>query len=327
MKHTCFLLLVAAMLVFSPDASAVCTGHSNATDPVYSNADPAATVDLPNGYDWQFRTTPAGVEISVTFLDDFPGMDAPYLFLFDSEGNLVGDRDIAMQSWDPRTHTAKHLITGFSEGSQISFLVKIAYALHVVFTERFTYTVGDNCKSDDDPDDPVMTTGVCKGSSNRVDDFYTSNDAAAAKQLPKGYDWKIETKESSVEVTFTFKDNFPGMAAPDIFLFNSDGILMGSPIPMHEFANKTAKHYFLDFKEGDQICFLVKLAYELHVLFTKRITYTVGTSCEEDDIDFVENSALYELKTGSRASKLVENGMMYIVRDGVRYNVLGAQVE
>ena len=40
---------------------------------------------------------------------------------------------------------ASYSLTGMSAGEEVNFLVKIAYAGHVAFTERITYTVGDNC--------------------------------------------------------------------------------------------------------------------------------------------------------------------------------------
>ncbi len=321
-----FVAIVAMMtFAFTAPMSAACTGHSTAVDEFYTSHDAAAATELPLGYDWSVRTTVVGVEISVTFLDNFTGLTAPYLFMFDKTGNLIGG-DFAMQSWDDKTSTAKHVLTGYNEGDSITFLVKMAYQNHVLFTERITYTVGDNCAGDDDPEVPDLTLGACKGSSNRVDEYYTTADKAATPTLQNGYDWQVETKESSVEVTVTFKDNFPGMAAPDIFLFDNDGILLGNPIPMQQFAGKTAKHVFVDYKEGDTFTFLVKLAYELHVLFTKRITYTVGTTCEEVEQDFVDNTALYDVKTGAKASKLIEEGRMYIMHDGKKYTVTGVEV-
>lgn len=322
-----FAIVLMAMTGVAVPTQAACTGHSNNVDPYYTEHDNAAATELPLGYDWSIRTTVVGVEISVTFQDDFVGLTAPYMFMFDKEGNLMGG-DFPMQNWNPNTRTATHTLTGYNEGDSITFLVKMAYALHVLFTERITYTVGDNCKTGDEPDEPKLPEGVCKGTSNRVDALYTNADPASTPTLQNGYDWQVETKETSVEVTVTFKDKFPGMAAPDIFLFNNDGILIGNPIPMQQFSGTTAKHVFVDYKDGDEICFLVKLAYEKHVLFTKRISYTVGSTCQEEEIDMIANTAVEDLKQkATAADKVVENGVMYILREGKRYTMTGQEIK
>ena len=64
---------------------------------------------------------------------------------------------------------------------------------------------------------------------------------------------------------------------------------------------------------------LVKLSYELHVLFTERVYYVVGQDCEKTAIEHVQFAA--------SASKKIENGQFVILRNGVRYNASGIVIQ
>ncbi len=315
MKHNYFFLLLACMLVFtSPKSFAICEGHSNSVDLYYSNANPVANLNPELGWDWQVQTTSAGVEIKVHFLDNYVGMAAPQLFTFDSNGVLIGN-PIPMSGWDEATHTASHTLTGKAEGETIVFLVQIAYADHVLFTERIKYIVGSQCSAEEQPE----VLGSCSGHSTDVDEYYTSNDAAAANPFVKGYDWTVTTTDKGVEIEVNFLDNIEGFAAPYIFFFK-DGVLDGGDKPMELFGQK-ALYSLTDKNEGDEINFLVKIAYVQHVAFTERITYTVGENCDPQ-------TSLINVEDNSKsARKIVENGNIYILRNGVKYNLLGSKVE
>jgi hypothetical protein len=85
---------------------------------------------------------------------------------------------------------------------------------------------------------------------------------------------------------------------------------------------------------GDALTFLVKVALaEGKVLFTERVTYVVGNNCEEEpenpgDAEEEESgdTALDETLVASQAKKVVENGQLFVIRNDVRYNVLGQQI-
>ena len=315
MKKILSLSLLTALFAVMPMVSfAICEGHSNTVDLFYSNANPYANLNPELGWDWEVQTTAAGVEIKVHFLDNFVGMAAPQLFTFDANGVLIGN-PIAMSGWDEATHTASHTVTGLNEGDAFVFLVQIAYADHVLFTERIKYIVGSQCSSEEQP----KVIGSCSGHSTEVDEYYTSNDAAAANPFVKGYDWTVTTTDKGVEIEVSFLDNIEGFAAPYIFFFK-DGVLDGGDKAMELFGQK-ASYTLTDKQEGDEINFLVKIAYVMHVAFTERITYKVGDNCKEETALEVVN------QKSDKARKVVENGNIYILRDGVRYNLLGSQVK
>ncbi len=315
MKNNYLFMLMAGLLALMPLKSfAICEGHSNNVDLYYSNANPVANFNPELGWDWQVQTTSAGVEIRVRFLDNFVGMAAPQLFTFDSNGVLIGN-PIPMSGWDEATHTASHTVTGLKNGDAFVFLVQIAYADHVLFTERIKYIVGSECSADEQP----TVIGSCSGHSTEVDTYYTSNDAAAANPFVKGYDWTVTTTDKGVEIEVNFLDNIEGFAAPYIFFFK-DGVLDGGDKPMELFGQK-ALYTLSDKQTGDEINFLVKIAYVMHVAFTERITYKVGDNCEEE-------TGLFNIEQPAhKAVKIVENGNIYILRNGVKYNILGSQVE
>ena len=147
----------------------------------------------------------------------------------------------------------------------------------------------------------------------------SKNDAAAANPFVKGYDWKVTTTDKGVEIEVNFLDNIEGFAAPYIFFFK-DGVLDGGDKPMELFGQK-ALYTLTDKKEGDEINFLVKIAYVQHVAFTERITYIVGDNCNP------ETGLNNSWSVDNHARKIVENGNVYILRNGVKYNLLGSKVE
>ena len=299
-----------------------CSGTSTGVDPFYTNADPQHAVQsLTQGFNWKAETTTTGVNITVQFLDNLAGMTSPYLFTFDAQGVLIGN-PIQMSGWDNATRTATHTLTGLSNGTDLVFLVQVALeAGKILFTERVLYTVGSDCNSMSD-DDPVI--GSCSGTSTGVDEYYTSNNAAAATSaaLTNGYQWTVATRQSGkVEIEMEFLDYLPGIAAPQLFLFKNEGgneVLNGDPIPMR-WMGLTASHVLENQTNGTELVFLVQVAYEMHVLFTERIRYVVGENCQE--------TALEQPTITTTARKVIENGQIYIIHNGIRYNILGSQIK
>ena len=316
-------LLFVAVLSISVSASAICTGSSTKVDAFYSNANPNHAVQsLDKGFNWSAETTAAGVVVTVEFLDALPGMAAPMLFTFDAQGVLIGN-PIPMASWDAATRTATHTLTGLANGSDLVFLVQVALeAGKILFTERIIYTVGSNCDGSDATDNVVAE---CSGNSKGVDEYYTSANPAAAGSdaFTKGYDWSVKTMQSgNVEIEVNFLDYFPGMAAPQLFLFKNEGgneVLDGDPIPMR-WMGLTASHTLENQTNGTELVFLVQVAYELHVLFTERVHYIVGDDCR--DVTALEQPAVQ-----TKARKVIENGQIYIIHNGIRYNALGVQIK
>ena len=173
--------------------------------------------------------------------------------------------------------------------------------------------------SDDD-----LVIGSCSGTSTGVDEYYTSNNAAAATSaaLTNGYQWTVATRQSGkVEIEMEFLDYLPGIAAPQLFLFKNEGgneVLNGDPIPMR-WMGLTASHVLENQTNGTELVFLVQVAYEMHVLFTERIRYVVGENCQE--------TALEQPTITTTDRKVIENGQIYIIHNGIRYNILGSQIK
>lgn len=302
-----------------------CSGTSTEVDGFYSGSDKEhAITSLSEGYTWQARTTTAGVELTVRILDKIEGMTAPELFTFDDKGVLIGD-PIPMNGWDDATAQASHTLTGYKNGASLVFLVKVACnGGKVLFTARQEYIVGTDCSKADEAD---KVLAACSGTIRQTDSFYTSNNPAAATSMEKGVAWRCETKASGVTLTAKFLDNLPGMAAPNLYLVDANGILPAGtdPIPM-KWIYPVATYTLTDAKEGDELRFLFQIAYELHVLFTDNIVYTVGQNCEEepeDPQDAVENVAGIE----KIAKKVMHNGHLYILHNGNRYSAAGVKVE
>lgn len=89
-------------------------------------------------------------------------MAAPYFFLFNNQGVLIGD-PIQMQ-WNATTRTATYALTGQTAGNKVSFLVNVALeAGKVLFTERVVYIVGSNCEGQEDK--PIAS---CVPASHRL---------------------------------------------------------------------------------------------------------------------------------------------------------------
>lgn len=313
----------------NPGAEGTCTGHITNVDAFYSNADKEHAIQsLTNGADWTVKSADNGsVEVKMTFLDAIEGMAAPYLFTFDDKGVLIGD-PIQMSGWDPATRTASHTVTGKAAGSEFVFLVQVACGGgKVLFSERVLYVVGTDCSAEGEDQQNLPT---CSGDSKAVDDYYTKNSAAAsgADVFTNGYTWMCQTQENNdVKIEVSFLDFFPGMAAPQLFLFHNVGgneVLNGDPIPMNWLGTKAL--YTLKNQTPDtQLRFLVQIAYELHILFTERITYTVGQNCEGQNPDPEGDKEAVESVNANiaPATKVLINGQLLLYRNGTYYTTTG----
>lgn len=313
-------ILLSLVLVLSMAAQAVCTGTSTKKDQYYSSANAAAS-DFVKGYSWQVGMAGADkVSISVTFFEEWVGMAAPQLFVFDDNGVLIGN-PIPM-NWEEQTKTATYEIAhGKKTDDLFVFLVQLAYAEHVAFTERIAYTIGDDCSGSSEQGE----VPTCKGFSTANDAFYTQHDAAATA-FDKGYNWQVSTTDKGVVIEVEFLESWDGMAAPYIFFLDSEGKLQGNDIAM-QWIGTTARYVLKDKQNGDIVRFLVKIAYSGHVAFTERIEYEVGHNCEETPdavdnlrqttIDFTAPLEVFDL-TGARVNQALDNlpQGVYIIRQG-----------
>ena len=179
----------------------------------------------------------------------------------------------------------------------------------------------DNPDTPDTPED--LQEGACSGTAKGVDTYYTEADPEhAVTSLEQGFYWQVQTTTTGVNITVQFLDNLPGMASPYLFRFDQNGVMMGGDIQMAgwDAATRTATHTLTGLANGEQLVFLVKVALEAgKVLFTERVSYTVGENCETTDIDNVA--------TNTTAKKVIQDGQIYIIHNGIRYNVLGVQIK
>jgi len=128
----------------------------------------------------------------------------------------------------------------------------------------------------------LSVSAICQGSSTNVDNFYTNADKNAVNSMTNGFTWQCETSGTSVNISVTFLDALAGMAAPDLFLFDNKGVLIGNPIQMGWNATtRTATYTLTGQTIGNKISFLVKVALDAgKVLFTERVVYEVGSNCD-----------------------------------------------
>ena len=179
----------------------------------------------------------------------------------------------------------------------------------------------DNPETPDTPED--LQEGACSGTAKGVDSYYTEADPNhAITSLEKGFYWQVQTTTAGVNIKVQFLDNLPGMASPYLFRFDQNGVMMGGDIQMAgwDATTRTATHTLTGLANGEQLVFLVKVALEAgKVLFTERVSYTVGEDCETADIDNVA--------TNTAAKKVIQDGQIYIIHNGVRYNALGMQIK
>ncbi len=82
------------------------------------------------------------------------------------------------------------------------------------------------------------------------------------------------------------------------------------------------KTFTLDKTKGEKIMVAkgVELTFTVVENADCTLTFTVAKAGEVSALESVENKTV-------KAVKIIENGQIYILRDGVRYNVLGAQVK
>ena len=83
-----------------------------------------------------------------------------------------------------------------------------------------------------------------------------------------------------------------------------------------------------DQPDEKEIRFLVQIAYEMHVIYTERLTYTVGQNCEEDDPTPGEDDdeAIDQVQATSSAVKRIVNGQLVLTVGEQTYSILGQQL-
>ena len=175
----------------------------------------------------------------------------------------------------------------------------------------------------DTPDTPEdLQSGACSGTAKGVDTYYTNADPThAITSLTQGFTWKAETTAKGVNITVQFLDNLPGIASPYLLRFDSEGLLMGGDVQMSgwDATKRIATHTLTGLSNGDELTFLVKVALEAgKVLFTERITYVVGSSCDQTSIELPQ--------TQQEIMKVIKDGQLIIINNGVYYNAMGVQI-
>lgn len=186
---------------------------------------------------------------------------------------------------------------------------------------------GDQGGGDDEGGETTpIAAASCSGHGTGVDEYYTSADPDfSVKSLEKGFDWVVSNDvNGNVSIAVTFQDALPGMAAPCIFFFDAQGVLQGDPIidiPWNA-VTRQASYELKGQKAGTQLSFLIKVALEAgKVLFTERMSFTVGQSCEGAGTSFVNQSQITH-----RKAKMIKNGQLVVEHEGRCYNILGAEI-
>lgn len=256
-KH---LLLVPLLAMFCGQAFAVCSLTSTLQDPEYILHD--AHFDWAAPYTLTATNTPSGALITFTWQDNLEGVEC---MLFDVTNNQFHEYHMAVSG-----NTATYTVSGYFPGTGISVIVKVMCSKGQAFTARFGYILGDDCD----------LTGWCTGSSKEVDQFYTSNDPNhALATMQEGYHWQLRTISGGAEVRMTFDENLLGLESPQFFDLTDPTTMTEHPM---QWAGKTASYVLGGYPEGTTVIFLVKIAFtDGGVIFTKRISYTIGETCNE----------------------------------------------
>lgn len=256
---------LTALLSLPAAAQAACTGSSKLVDSEYG-ADPA-TLEWTEGYTYELETIGSNVSVTVTVLDEREGLATPYLFDVTSS---FAELPMTLSG-----NTATGTLSGYQTGDDVAFVVKIPCAGGQLITQRFVYTVGDDCGE--------AEAAGCTGESTDRDEFYSSANTKA-QTFTEGYQYTFTTNGSDVDLRVQFNDNWTGLANPYLFLFENN-TLKGDPIAMAMVGN-LAKYTLTGQTEGDELCFLVQVAMaDGYVAYTKRFTYTVGDDCSESGLD------------------------------------------
>ena len=98
---------------------------------------------------------------------------------------------------------------------------------------------------------------------------------------------------------------------------------MDGPDHAMELLGQKASYSLTDKSAGDEVNFLVKIAYADHVAFTERITYTVGENCDESQ--GIDNTPFPSGEGRGEARKFLRDGRLLIERNGKTYTATGSQ--
>ncbi len=141
-----------------------------------------------------------------------------------------------------------------------------------------------------------------------------------------GYIMREAYKGEPFEVTITARAN--EFTTDSVYFFSED-----SQVTRFEPAAISAE----DAKAGKDVIVTIVAAYGSNSAYAKQSfvvkAKTAGAATDaEAIIQFVvlpveTTTALEDVTTKQEATKIIENGCIYILKDGVKYNILGAQVE
>lgn len=238
-----------------------CTGEYKDIDFEYTDSK-----EWTNGYTYSFETTADGVKVTFELLDKFEGMANPVLFDKTDPTTLV-EKNMTLAGYKAYT-----TLTGYSEGDIINVLMKMPIAGGQLFTRRIGYVVGSDCSEWDD---------ACGESSTASDEEYYKGDPSS-KPWTNGYDYRFTTTENgNVLIKFDLKDKFTGMSNPNLFIFDTTTPghpLKGNPIDIDMYGIG-AYYEMSGVTVGEEIEVMLKMAVSGGVLWSERLTYTVGQEC------------------------------------------------
>lgn len=305
---------------------------------IFLNGDSLMTIKNSNGAQ-NTITLPAGLYASkvefyaVTNADDAKGT------LKEFDGEACKDSVHSLKDYDNPTYIAKELETAKNEftftfgGKQVCFIAVVTYSDQVPEAPKpfavLSWMLGENGAEATAANSITGATGsAAEGWTIAMTGNAEKNWSGADKLSYKGVEYKSLKNSNGVEITVSLPE---GLYATDVefIAITNDGAEVGS---LKEFDGVSVKDTVFSLKDYTNPTHITKslatpknqftfLFGGKQVCFIAAVTYTDEAPGNPDPGEGIE-----DIKTDTKAVKVIENGQIVIIKNGIRYNALGTQL-
>ena len=303
---------------------------------IFLNGDSLMTIKNSNGAQ-NTITLPEGLYASkvefyaVTNADDAKGT------LKEFDGEACKDSVHSLKDYDNPTYIAKELETAKNEftftfgGKQVCFIAVVTYSDQVPEAPKpfavLSWMLGENGAEATAANSITGATGsAAEGWTIAMTGNTEKNWSGANKLSYKGVEYKSLKNSNGVEITVSLPE---GLYATDVefIAVTNDDAEVGS---LKEFDGVSVKDTVFSLKDYTNPTYITKslatpnneftfLFGGKQVCFIAAVTYT-------DEAPENPGEGIEDIKTDTKAVKVIENGQIVIIKNGIRYNALGTQL-
>ena len=303
---------------------------------IFLNGDSLMTIKNSNGAQ-NTVTLPAGLYASkvefyaVTNAEDAKGT------LKEFDGEACKDSVESLKDYNNPTYIVKELEMAKNEftftfgGKQVCFIAVVTYSDQEPVTPLpvalLSWMLGENGAEATATNSITGATGsLAEGWTIAITGNAEKTWGAGGKLTYKGAQYKSLKNSNGAEITVTLPEGLYATQVEFIAVTNDDAEV-GS---LKEFDGVSCKDTVFSLKDYANPVYIIKTLEVQKNQFTflfggKQVCFIAAVSyTDEAPVD--PGQGIEDVKTANKAIKVIENGRLVIIKNGIRYNALGAQL-